>query len=80
MVDSRFPTTEQVLASAAQFLIDGHEDDAASVLLACTFALDAEDGGWSGNRYCTSYDAVLSGPRAVFDAPATSVMEASGAS
>lgn len=68
MDDSTLPPAEQVLASAAQFLIDGHEDNAASVLLACTLALEFDNGGYGGNHYYSTYDAVLAGPRAVFDA------------
>ena len=39
-----------ILASAARFLIDGHEEDAASLLLACT--LDATEAGtwYSGDE------------------------------
>lgn len=61
------PSDEQVLASAAQFLIEGGEEDAASVILACSLALETIGGGFSGNEYVHSVRVNLRGPRSAFD-------------
>lgn len=55
-------SAERVLASAARFLIDGQEDEAASVLLACTLGLDWENYGSFGGWVVT-----LVGPRVAYD-------------
>lgn len=67
VAEPELPSTEQLIASAAQFLIDGNEEDAASVLLACELTLDFYDGGYSGSNYVYGREAVLTGPRAAYD-------------
>jgi len=57
-----------LLASAAQYLIEGQEEDAASVLLSCS--LDARKTGntwWVGSECICQVGVVLSGPRAAHD-------------
>src|SRR5690349_17662246 len=71
----QFPSGDVLLASAARYLIDGQEEDAASVLLACSLKLRG-----IGNEYHVSSDESftvrdgdevvvieLAGPRSAFD-------------
>ena len=60
--------TDLLLASAARFLVDGGEEDAASVLLSCS--LDVSDSGYSWYIDGENRSAVhvrLRGPRAAYD-------------
>src|SRR4051794_39930465 len=62
-----FPDAEQLLASAARFLIDGGEDDTASLLLACS--IDVQHGReWMDlDTLIREVDVSLAGPRAAYD-------------
>jgi hypothetical protein len=39
----RLPSSDVLVASAARFLIDGGEEDAASVLLSCSLSSDVNE-------------------------------------
>jgi hypothetical protein len=61
---------DALLASAARFLIDGGEEDAASVLLSCTLTIDEsadELFSLSGSEVYQQLDVRLTGPRAAYD-------------
>lgn len=62
------PGNDVLMASAASFLIDGGEEDAANVLLSCTInAWDSGDNWISGNQLLTGLHIELTGPRAAYD-------------
>ena len=68
---AEFPTPEQIVASAATFLIEGGEDDAASVLLACTVDdVAIEDRSWHEDKakWFTPVRIQMRGPRVIYDA------------
>ncbi len=55
-------------ASAARFLIDGGEEDVASILLSCE--LECEDSGdtwWQGDETISAVHIKLTGPRAAYE-------------
>jgi hypothetical protein len=55
-------------ASAARFLVDGDEEDAANVLLACELhAEDSGDSWWVGDEQMWAVHVKLTGPRAAYD-------------
>ena len=57
-----------VLASAARFLIDGGEEDAASVLLSCTLKCWASGDTWYvGDETHEALHVKLTGPRAAYE-------------
>ena len=59
----------QLLASAAKFLIDGGEEDAASVLLACTLSVWTSGDSWYvGDETHYAVHLEVTGPRAAYDA------------
>jgi hypothetical protein len=59
---------EVVQASAARFLIDGGEDDSASILLACRVTIEESgDSWWSGDEQVFALHVDLEGPRAAYD-------------
>jgi hypothetical protein len=59
------PTPDQFLLSAARYLIEGSENEAASLLLTCSIeSLTVEEGDF-GREYL---EVVLRGPRVVYDA------------
>jgi hypothetical protein len=59
---------EVVQASAARFLIEGGEEDAASVLLACKFTIEESgDAWWDGDEQIFAAHVDLEGPRAAYD-------------
>jgi len=62
------PAAEQLLASAVRFLVDGGEEDTASLLLACS--IDVQHGReWMDlDRLVREVDISLAGPRAAYDA------------
>jgi hypothetical protein len=63
------PPDEQLLASAVRFLIDGHEEDAASVLLSCSLsARETSSNWWEDGREITEVVVTLAGPRMAYDA------------
>jgi hypothetical protein len=65
-VDERLdiPTPSQLIASAAKFLIEGGEEEAASVLLSCTvLEIGVGSGSFSGDRTIYSAWIRLRGPR-----------------
>lgn len=68
MDDSVLPPDETILASAAAFLIEGNDHEAASLLLACTLSIRPVDSHYDGPRTITTVDVELSGPRASYDA------------
>lgn len=66
--EPNFPSEEDLIASSAKFLIEGGEDEAASVILACN--MDAIRITWTDNwngvwTYGAEVD--LRGPRVAFD-------------
>jgi hypothetical protein len=62
------PSPDQVLASAARFLIDGREEQAADVLLSCSLELSARSSGWhSGGQLVYETYVTVSGPRSAYD-------------
>src|SRR5262245_25487094 len=68
------PHADVLLASAARFLIDGGEEDAASILLSCSLTFEFQRQGWrepGGEVWVHTYDAVLAGPRAAYNALST---------
>ena len=68
MVDDGFPPLEQIIASAAKFLIEGEEYSAASALLACQPESFTEvDSAWSGNETVTGLGFTMRGPRVAHD-------------
>lgn len=59
-----------VLASAARFLVDGGEEDAASVLLSCSFSLEfwrSGDTWYVGDEIHDALHVKLIGPRAAYE-------------
>jgi hypothetical protein len=62
------PTPDELIASAARFLIEGGDDDAASLLLACTVtSTEVTSEDYFNNRYTYSVEVNLRGPRVVYD-------------
>lgn len=60
---------DQIQASAARFLIDGGEEDAASVLLACKLEVWPSGDTWyQGDEVLEAVHVKLTGPRAAYDA------------
>src|SRR5262249_11934588 len=59
------PHPEQLLASAVRYLVDGHEYDAANLLLACSLTVE----GLEKSAYGGAISATVSvrGPRAIYD-------------
>lgn len=58
-----------LLASAARFLIDGGEEDAANVLLACELAIwESGDTWYVGDEVHAALHVELAGPRVAYDA------------
>lgn len=67
--EPHLPTSDELIANAAKFLIEGDDNEAASIILACT-VVDArviDTDRWDG-RFTYSIEIDLSGPRAAFDA------------
>lgn len=59
---------EVIQASAAQFLIDGGEEDAASVLLSCDLNVyDSGDQSFAGDEIHYAVHVELRGPRSAYD-------------
>jgi len=57
-----------IQASAVQYLIDGGEEDAASVLLSCSLEIrETGQTWWSGAECLEEVRITLSGPRASYD-------------
>jgi hypothetical protein len=63
----KLPSSDVLLASAVRFLIDGGEEDAASVLLSCSLSLDVHDDGWWGGKPAYVLDVTLIGPRDAYE-------------
>lgn len=62
-------STDRWLASAAQFLIDGGEEDAASLLLSCSLDVWASGDSWFvGDESHEALHIVIRGPRAAYEA------------
>jgi len=63
-----FPSSEELIASAAKFLIEGGENEAASVILACNVdsCSVASSNYWDG-RVSYGVDVDLRGPRIAYD-------------
>lgn len=58
-----------LLASAARFLIDGGEEDAANMLLACELAIwESGDSWYVGDEVHAALHVDLAGPRVAYDA------------
>lgn len=62
-MDSIKPSSDRVLASSIQFLVDGNEQDAANILLACDLDTEIEDQ-WDGVYFIS---IILSGPRFAYE-------------
>lgn len=59
---------DQTLASAVRFLIDGGEEDAASVLLSCSLRVwESGDTWYSGDELHSALHVKLTGPRAAYE-------------
>ncbi len=58
-----FPSNDILLASAARFLIDGYEENAASILLSCTVEVGLIEDSWSES----ALQVIIKGPRAAYD-------------
>jgi hypothetical protein len=59
---------DRILASAARFLIDGGEEDAASVLLSCSLDVWASGDIWfAGDEVHSALHVKLTGPRAAYE-------------
>ena len=57
-----------IQASAARFLIDGGEEDAASLLLACSMSIyDSGDTSYAGDETHYAVHVEMTGPRAAYD-------------
>lgn len=67
--EPHLPTPDEQIASAAKFLIEGDDDEAASIILACQVAdvRVVRTDRWDG-RFTYEVEIDLSGPRAAFDA------------
>lgn len=62
------PSNDQLLASAARFLIDGQEEDAANVLLSCSLSVwESGDSYFAGDETCDALHIKLIGPRASYE-------------
>ncbi len=60
--------SEQLEASAARFLIDGGDEDAASLMLACRINVyPSGDGWWQGDEYHHALHIEVHCPRAAYD-------------
>ena len=59
------PDNDVVMASAARFLIDGGEEDAANVLLSCNLEVWKSGDTWyAGDEVVHAVHVELTGPRA----------------
>lgn len=68
MEQSKILPEEQIHASAVQFLIDGHEEDAANVLLSCTLQVwDSNDTWYQGKEVLSGLHVNLVGPRPAYE-------------
>ncbi len=66
MVD--LPDPDRVLASAARFLIEGGEEDLASILLSCSIAIwESGDTWYVGDETHFALHITITGPRAAYD-------------
>jgi len=59
---------EVIQASATRFLIDGGEEDAASLLLSCALSIyPSGDTWWVGDEVHSAVHVEITGPRAAYD-------------
>lgn len=67
--EPHLPTPDELIASAAKFLIEGGDNEAASIILACEVAdvRVVNTDRWNG-RFTYEVEVDLLGPRASFDA------------
>jgi hypothetical protein len=65
----KLPDNDLLLASAARFLIDGGEEEAASVLLSCALSWDCTEDNdpWWGNKPHYELDVTVIGPRSAYE-------------
>ncbi len=62
------PSDERLHASAVQFLLDGHEEDAANVLLSCTLQISVTNDNWyRGSKELFGVEVNVIGPRTAYD-------------
>lgn len=62
------PSNDQLLASAARFLIDGQEEDAANVLLSCSLSVwESGDSWFAGDEISYALHIKLIGPRVAYE-------------
>lgn len=65
--DQSIQAHERLLASAARFLIDGGEEDAANVLLSCSLDTWTIDSIWGSEGLYEKIAIKLTGPRAAYE-------------
>ena len=59
---------DQLLASVVRFLIDGGEEDAASIILSCTLSQwESGDSWWAGDEQTFAIHVNLVGPRQAYE-------------
>jgi hypothetical protein len=64
-----YTQTDRILASAARFLVDGGEHDAANMLLACSLEVwESGDTWWAGDELLSALHVSVSGPRSAYEA------------
>lgn len=68
MADVELPSGEELLASAVRYLIDGQEEDAASVLLACSLDVwESGDTWYVGDERHIALHVSAVGPRSAYE-------------
>lgn len=66
-MNSEYPSDEIILASAVQYLIEGQEEDAASLLLSCTLSIVYGSGWAHGDEWVVSADVLVRCPRSSYE-------------
>ncbi len=62
------PPDDQLIASAARFLIDGREEDPANLLLSCSLTVwESGDTSFAGDEIHCALHIKLTGPRAAYE-------------
>ena len=65
---AEMPFDEKLHASAVQFLLDRHEEDAANLLLSCTLQISGADSRvYIGSEHICAVEVHLVGPRIAYD-------------
>lgn len=64
----QLPPDDQLLASAARFLIDGREEDVANLLFSCSLRVwESGDSWFVGDETHYALHVKLTGPRAAYE-------------